>query len=181
MTTITLPHPASGPPKTISVNGTIISAAAITREIQHHPASSPPAAWRQAAEALVLRELLLAEIRQSPVLATPLVDKKSRRETAEEAQIRALIEREVRVPAPTERELRRYYEANLSKFRSAEFFEARHILIAARASDVAAFAGARQKATALATEIAKILIALVRWRARTRTARRRARAAISDS
>ncbi len=155
MTTVLRAHSTEAPPRIISVNGTIIPAAAITREIQYHPASSPSASWRQAAEALVLRELLLEEIRRNSVLVAPLLDEKGRRETAEEAQIRALIEREVCVPVPKEGELRRYYEANQAKFRSPELFEAQHILIAARASDAAAFALARERALALANEIEK--------------------------
>jgi len=155
MTTVLRAHSTEAPPKIISVNGTIIPTAAITREIQYHPASSPAVSWRRAAEALVLRELLLEEIRRNSVLVAPLLDEKGRRETAEEAQIRALIEREVCVPIPKEGELRRYYKANQAKFRSPELFEARHILIAARAGDAAAFAAAREKALALASEIEK--------------------------
>lgn len=153
MTTVLRAHSTEAPLRIISVNGSIIPAAAITREIQHHPASSPSASWRQAAEALVLRELLLEETRRNPVLVAPLADDKGRRETAEEAQIRALIEREVHVPAPADDELRRYYHANRAKFHSPDIFEARHILIAARASDAAAFALAREKALALASAI----------------------------
>jgi len=144
---------ASAPPPVISVNGTVIPRAAITREIQYHPAPSPLASWQKAAEALVLRELLLQEVRRHPVAATALVDERGRRETEEEAEIRALIEREVRVPEPTEEELRRYYGANQAKFRSVEIVEVRHILIAARASDAAAFSAARAKAEALAAEL----------------------------
>jgi peptidyl-prolyl cis-trans isomerase C len=153
MTTVLHARPAETAPRIISVNGKIIPTTAITREIQYHPASSPSASWRQAVEALVLRELLLEEIRRNPVLVAPLADEKGRRETAEEAQIRALIEREVHVPAPADNELRRYYQANRAKFRSPDIFEVRHILITARADDAAAFAAAREKALALAIEI----------------------------
>ena len=48
-------------PKLVSVNGTVIARAAIAREVQHHPASKPVEAWRPAARALVVRELLLQE------------------------------------------------------------------------------------------------------------------------
>lgn len=142
------------PPVPVSVNGTVIPRAAITREIQYHPAGSPAASWRKAAEALVLRELLRQEASRESVAATPVVDEKGRRETPEEAQIRALIEQEVRVPAPTGEELRRYYDANQARFRSPEIVEARHILIAARAADKAAFEAARKKAAALAADLA---------------------------
>jgi peptidyl-prolyl cis-trans isomerase C len=145
---------AAAPPPAISVNGTVISRAAITREVQYHPAPSPAASWRRAAEALVVRELLLQEARRCGVAAIPLVDEEGRRETDEEALVRALVEPEVRLPVPTETELRRYYDANRSKFRSPEIVEARHILIAASANDATAFAAARQKATKLAAVLA---------------------------
>jgi peptidyl-prolyl cis-trans isomerase C len=154
MTRLLAARAVSGPPPSVSVNGTVVPRAAITREVQYHPAPSPSASWRKAAEALVLRELLLQEARRQSLAATALVDEKGRRETAEEAQIRALVEHEVRVPAPTESELRRYYEANQARFRSPEIVEARHILVAARASAAVAFAAAREKAATLAAELA---------------------------
>lgn len=154
MTTLIGARAASGPPPEISVNGTVIARAAIIREVQYHPASSPSLSWRKATEALVLRELLLQEARRIAVAPTPLVDDKGRRETDDEALIRALVEQEVRVPAPTDGELRRYHDANRAKFRVPEIVEARHILIAARASDPAAFAAAREKAATLAAELA---------------------------
>ena len=153
MTTLIRPRAGSAPPPVVSVNGTVIPRAAITREIQYHPAPSPSDSWRKAAEALVLRELLLQQARRDGLEATPLVDEKGRRETDEEALIRTLVEREVRVPSPSPDELRRYYVANQAKFRSPELVEARHILIAARASDAPAFAAARKKAAALAAEL----------------------------
>lgn len=138
----------------VSVNGTIIDRAAIAREAQHHSAASPGESIQRAGEALVLRELLLQETRRTSVAATPLVDAKGRRETIEEAQMRTLVECEVRVPAPSDEELRRYYDANQAKFRTAELVEARHILVAARASDATAFAAARKKASEIAAELA---------------------------
>lgn len=144
----------SAPPPAISVNGTVIARSAITSEIQYHPAASAAESWRKAAEALAIREILLQEAARQGVAAIPRIDRRSRRETAEEATIRALVEREVRVPEPTEDELRRYYEANQPRFRAPEIVEARHILIAARADDAIAYAAAREKAETLAAELA---------------------------
>jgi peptidyl-prolyl cis-trans isomerase C len=146
--------PSTKPPVVISVNGTAIPRSAIAREAQHHPAESASASWHAAAEALVIRELLLQEARAQGVRASPLTDEALRRETDEEAQIRELVDREVIVPVPTDEELRRYYAATRSRFRSPELSEARHILIAARASDAEAYAAARAKAEALAAELA---------------------------
>jgi len=145
---------ASKAPTIVSVNGSIIPASAITCEIQYHPAGSPAESWRKAAEALVLRALLLEEARREGIAAKPLIDDKGRRETEEAAVIRALVERAVHVPTPTREELRRYYDANPAKFRATELIEARHILVAARADDAAAYAAARAKAEELAEKLA---------------------------
>ena len=100
------PRPAMAPPARVSVNGTVISRDAITREIQNHPASKPMLAWQQAARALVIRELLLQEAGRLGIEADPLTDDEGRRETDEEAQVRTLVEQEVHVPSATEAELR---------------------------------------------------------------------------
>ncbi len=155
MTALAVDRRPSAPPPVISVNGTVIARPAITREVQYHPAATPADSFRMAAEALVLRELLLQEARRCAVEAVRQADDKGRRETEEEALVRGLIEREVRVPAPEDDELRRYYNANPMKFRSPEIVEARHILIAAPASDAAAYAAAREKTEAIAQLLAE--------------------------
>jgi peptidyl-prolyl cis-trans isomerase C len=86
--------------------------------------------------------------------STPQTDENGKRETEEVAAIRSLVEHNVRVPEPTENELRRYYAANAVRFRSPEIVVARHILIAARATDEAAYAAAQTKAEAIAAELA---------------------------
>ena len=101
------------------------------REMQHHPAQKPIAAWQQAARALVIRELLLQRARQLGIEPEPLSDADGRRETDDEALMRALVEREVTVPEPDEETCRRYYEQNSARFRSPDIYEASHILFAA--------------------------------------------------
>ena len=78
-----------------------------------------------------------------------MTDGEGRTETDEEASIRALVEREVSTPTPDEAACRRYYEQNLKRFRSADLYEAAHILIAAHPGDRAAYAAARAEAEAL--------------------------------
>jgi len=136
-----LPRPAP-----ISVNGVRIARDAIVREMQHHAADKPVAAWQQAARALVIRDLLLQEARRLAVAAEPVSDSEGRRETDDEAMIRALIEREVKVPEPDETACRRYYEQNLARFRSADIYEASHILFAAIPADKDVYAQARADA-----------------------------------
>ena len=137
-------------PKQISVNGVVISRAEIARETQHHPAARPIEAMKAAAAALAVRELLLQEARRLAIPAAPASDGEGRRETDEEAMIRALVEREVTTPQADDAACRRYYEQNRQRFRTAALYEARHILLAAAASD--------KPARAEAAEVARILI-----------------------
>ena len=78
----------AGKPVTVSVNGVAIPRDAIVREMQHHPAAKPIAAWQQAARALVVRELLLQRAQQLGLQPEPISDTDGRRETDEEALIR---------------------------------------------------------------------------------------------
>jgi peptidyl-prolyl cis-trans isomerase C len=142
-------------PKVISVNGAVITRATIAREVQHHPASRPIDAWQAAARALVVRELLLQEARRLAIAAEPRSDGAGRRETAEEALIRALYEREVTTPEPDPDACRRYYERNRKAFRSATLYEAAHILFAARRDQPRAFEEARTVAKAVLAELAQ--------------------------
>jgi len=136
----------AGKPMQVSVNGVAIARDAIQREMQHHAAGKPIAAWQQAARALVIRELLLQEARRLAVAPKPLSDDEGRRETDEEAVIRGLIEHEVNVPEPDDDTCRRYYERNRARFRSADIYEAAHILFAALPADREAHAQARADA-----------------------------------
>ncbi len=137
-------------PKTnaVRVNGAVIPREAIAREAQHHPAANPAAAYAEAARALAIRQLLLDEARRLGLAPEPLDDGEGRRETDEEALVRQVIEREVRLPQTDEATCRRYFEQNRRKFRSPDIFEAAHILFAAAPGDRAARATARGDAIA---------------------------------
>ena len=140
-------------PSVVSVNGVVVARAAIAREAQNHPAPKPILAWQAAARALVLRELLLQEARRLAVVAEPATDAQGRRETDDEALIRTLAEREVTVPEADEDTCRRYYEQNRRRFRSADIYEASHILFAAPANDRKAFGEVQRDATAVLAEL----------------------------
>jgi peptidyl-prolyl cis-trans isomerase C len=142
-------------PKTIAVNGVVIARDAIAREVQHHPASRPLDAWQSAARALVVRELLLQEAHRLGLVAAPLTDANGRRESEQEALIRAVHEREVTTPEPDLETCRRYYTHNRKAFRSATLYEAAHILFAARHDQPAAFAQAHASAEAIIAELAQ--------------------------
>jgi len=145
----------AGKPVTVSVNGVAIARDAIQREMQHHAATKPIAAWQQAACALVIRELLLQEARRLAIAPEPLSDGEGRRETEEEAIIRGLIEREVSVPEPDDTTCRRYYEQNRARFRSPDIYEASHILFTAVPADREAYAQARADAVGVLAALAE--------------------------
>ena len=132
----------------VRVNGIAIPRDVIAREVQHHPSRTPAASWRAAARALVVRELLLQEARRLAVEAEPLADADGRRETAEEAAVRALVAQEVHTPSADMATCRRYYEQNQQRFRSSDIYEAAHILFAASKADAPGYAQARAAAQA---------------------------------
>lgn len=140
---------AGAPRMLVSVNGVTISHNAISLEAQNHPASRPMDAWTAAAQALVVRELLLQEARRLDLRPEPASDGEGRRETDEEALIRGLVETEIATPTPDEASCRRYYERNAARFTSADIFECAHILVAARRDRPEAFAAARERAAAI--------------------------------
>jgi len=145
----------AGKPITVSVNGVTIARDAIQREMQHHPAAKPIAAWQQAARALVIRELLLQRAQIIGVTSQPISDEEGRRETDDEAIIRGVIEREVTVPEPDDETCRRFYAKNAARFRSPDIYEASHILFAALPSDKDAYAQARADAEIVLTTLNK--------------------------
>lgn len=122
----------------ISVNGATISDEAVAREMQHHPAATRDEAERDAATALVIRELLLQRVAQREIAGAD-----------EDQRIAQLIEEEVRVPQPTDEEIARYYRRNGLQFTSPAIYEAAHIFFPARLNDAAAIAEAKGKAEAV--------------------------------
>jgi len=101
----------------VKVNGVAIPRDVIARETQYHPARTPIEAWRAAARALVIRELLLQEARRFGITGEPMSDGAGRRETDEEAAMRELVAREVRTPKADTATCRRYYKQNRHRFR----------------------------------------------------------------
>jgi peptidyl-prolyl cis-trans isomerase C len=140
-------------PTVVSVNGVTIPWDAIAREAQHHPASKPIAAWQSAARALAIRELLQQQARCLGIEPAPCSDSSGRRETEEEALVRALVEREVTTPEPDEETCRRYYERNRRRFRSGPIYAAAHILFAARKDDAKGYAQAQAAAASVLAQL----------------------------
>ena len=139
----------------VIVNGIDIPESTIKAEIQYHPAPSFEEARHAAARALVIRELLVQAAAELGIKdVEPIVDAKTgRRETEDEALVRAVIEQEVRIPEPDEAACRRYYESNRRRFRSEDLCEAAHILFLAASDDETATSAAKRKAEATLASI----------------------------
>ncbi len=144
------------PPPTfgeVRVNGVEIPPEAIAEEIQHHPAPDAETAWVEAARALAVRELLLQQARRLGVAAEPIADEAGRIEVDEDALIQALLELEVEPAEPGDAECRRYYDANIDRFRTPDLFEAAHILIEPEGEGEAAWGAALARAEAIIAEV----------------------------
>lgn len=133
----------------VSVNDVEISAAAIAAECQNHPADNPATARGEAVRALVVRELLLQEATRLAITAQPRTDDAGRAETTEEALIGALLADQVNTPEADDAACQRYYDNNAARFRSADVFEASHILLSADPADQQTYASAVAEAEAI--------------------------------
>ena len=117
----------------ISVNGETISEKAIAAEMQYHPAASQQAAYRQAAQALIVRSLLL---QQAKKLGIAQSEKSSDADTAVDPEIEQLLELEVQTPKADDANCQHYYANNLEKFKTAALVVASHILLPAAPDDL---------------------------------------------
>lgn len=115
----------------VRVNGILIEADDIAREMQYHPAESQRDAVFLAAQALVLQSLLEQRAEELSLDPQPFDN-----ETLEEARLRCLLEQEVQVPAVTEPELELYYQNNPRKFTTPPLMAVRHILLSADPQDI---------------------------------------------
>lgn len=131
---VKVPSPPRPAAAVVSVDGVVIPHAAISTEAQQHPAATPAEAFRLATEALVVRQLLLAEAERLGLAATPERDDRGRIETGEDALIRTLLHDQVTTPTAGEAECRRYYEARQDRFSTGDMWEAHHILLPLPAS-----------------------------------------------
>src|SRR5690348_16130747 len=140
------------PAPTVAVNDAIIANTDIAREVQNHAGATPRQGWQDATRALVVREMLLQRARALNVVAQPL-SQDGARETDEEALISALLAAEVTTPKADGASCRRYYQANLKRFRSPDLFEPLHILFKAPRDDATAFTQAVARAETVLAEV----------------------------
>jgi peptidyl-prolyl cis-trans isomerase C len=133
----------------VLVDGIEIEPERIAQETQNHPTPDPAEAWREAAKALVVRELLLGEARRRELAPDPDEISDGRFETDDESLIRLVLEDALSPATPTDEEVRRLYDGTQSRFVTPTLFEASHILIEPEALDDAAWAAAKTKARAI--------------------------------
>ena len=132
----------------VSVNGHTIEAADIAAEAQHHaaPSGKPGLAWRAAARALVIRQLLLEEANRQSLAPEAQEVAPGKTETTDEALIRALLDVSIVPQDVTEADIRKLYDDQKSAPRGPDLYQPAHILIAAPPHDKDARAQARTKA-----------------------------------
>lgn len=123
----------------VAVNGDEIPPQAIAAEAQNHPAGDAAGAWEAAAEALVVRRLLLDEADRLEIAAAELADPEGRPLTEEDSRIEALLSSQVRTPEADEATARRFYDNNRERFVAPPLVEAEHILFAASPDDSLAY------------------------------------------
>jgi len=110
----------------VRVNQVLIQENDIVAEMQYHPAEELEQARSRAAQALVVKELLLQKARELNVATTgqDAVEE-------DEALIAALLSQEVKQPDADEDACFQYFQANPEKFRSPDLIAASHILLGA--------------------------------------------------
>ena len=134
----------------IVVNGTTLSAASIAAEAQNHhaPKGKPGLAWRKAARALAVRQLLLDQAASLGLNANPAEVAPGKVETLDEALIREVLDASVVPAAVSETELRAAYDRDPGAHRAPSLFQPAHILFAATPGDEPARTQARLHAQA---------------------------------
>ena len=141
----------------VYVNDTKIASAAIAAEAQNHaaPQGKPGLAWRMAARALIMRELLFQEADRLGIEEPPSDLGQGRRETEEEARIRGLLDVVIDNTAPAEDAVREVWARDPDRYRAPTLWEVSHILCAADPANESALAQAKLKADVLTAEVTK--------------------------
>ncbi|MFZ1663317.1 MAG: peptidase, partial [Paracoccaceae bacterium] len=104
----------------VTVNGETIPQAAIAAEAQNHsaPKDKPGIAWRKAAQALLIRTLLLQEARARGLQPDPENLAPGRTETEDEALIRALLDAALTIAPVTDADVQAEWARDPGRYRS---------------------------------------------------------------
>ena len=134
----------------INVNGVLISPEKVGQEAQNHPSESLEQAIQKAAEALVIREVMLQKTKELGILDASL---DNITDAVEEAAITKLLEQEIETPKANDEACKIYFEANQDKFHTPHLVEATHILLDSAHDDFER----RDRNKVLAEELIEIL------------------------
>lgn len=119
----------------ILVNGSVINPETIDAEVQYHPAKTRREAMISAAESLIISKLIL---QKANALGLTNLDEGTWLDAEQEYQLLIQLQsQDEQLPAASDAECRRYYEANKERFVSAPLISASHILLAADPVDIA--------------------------------------------
>lgn len=139
----------SMPSLDIIVNGVQITSDEIGSELQYHPAENILGAQHEAAQALIIRELLLQKAAELGLSARGEAVKNP------DGVIDTLLEKEIAIPEADEDTCERYYENNKDKFITSPLFDVSHILYLAPPSSDIAREQAEEKAAKTIIKLAK--------------------------
>lgn len=139
----------------ISVNGVAIAESDILIEAQNHPADNPGEALKEAARALVVRELLWQEAQRLSLTEETETEVDGVLHTPVDVAIDRLMEHEINLPEATDEDCRRIYDRSPERFSSDAIIEARHILLAADPRDKTARDDAKSLAEIVLTTLKK--------------------------
>lgn len=132
----------------VIVNGITIEPHIILQEMQYYPAENMELSRHQAAQSLVVRELLWQRVKELALAGE--------NDTADnENLISVLLEKEVTLPTADEESCLCYYNANKGRFKTPILIAAKHILLGADPKDLED----RDKKKALAEQLIEILAA----------------------
>ena len=120
------PAPSEALP-VISVNGVIIEEEALANELQYHQNPDFNTVVQQAGQALVIKQLLLAEAKERGLYTST---------ENEEETLQKLLAQAVNSEEPNEQDCVRYFENNSDKFFTVPLMEVDHILLAAAKDDL---------------------------------------------
>jgi peptidyl-prolyl cis-trans isomerase C len=140
-------HPTpSKPLPIIKVDGVEIAEIDLANELQYHQNSNFDVVVQQAAQALVVRQLLLDEAKRKSLDVS--------KEYEEEA-LQKLLADNVTYDDPTSEICQRYFENNSAKFMTLPLLEVNHILLAAAKNDLATREEAKNKALDIIDQLKK--------------------------
>lgn len=134
----------STPLPVIRVDGVVIEESALANELQYHQNGNFEVVVQKAGQALVVKQLLLAQAVKEGIEIT---------EGSDEEALQKLIANKVTYSDPTEEDCLRYFQNNTKKFTTEPLMEVDHILLAAAKDDLPAREVAKNNAMDIISQL----------------------------